>query len=84
MEMDERKMRILQAIIDDYVLTGVPVGSRTIWVSSTSRMFPPGGFLPPRPTACMWTPCCRRERYGMTTRKPSAVTFPAGFTRWKT
>ena len=30
MEMDERKMRILQAIIDDYVLTGVPVGSRTI------------------------------------------------------
>ena len=30
MEMDERKMRILQAIIDDYILTGVPVGSRTI------------------------------------------------------
>ena len=30
MEMDDRKMRILQAIIDDYVLTGVPVGSRTI------------------------------------------------------
>lgn len=28
--MDERKMRILQAIIDDYILTGVPVGSRTI------------------------------------------------------
>ena len=27
--MDERKMRILQAIIDDYILTGVPVGSRT-------------------------------------------------------
>ena len=30
MEMDDRKMRILQAIIDDYILTGVPVGSRTI------------------------------------------------------
>ena len=30
MEMDERKMKILQAIIDDYILTGVPVGSRTI------------------------------------------------------
>ena len=30
MNMDERKMRILQAIIDDYILTGVPVGSRTI------------------------------------------------------
>ena len=30
MNMDDRKMRILQAIIDDYILTGVPVGSRTI------------------------------------------------------
>ena len=30
MKMDDRKMRILQAIIDDYILTGVPVGSRTI------------------------------------------------------
>ena len=30
MEMDERKLRILQAIIDDYILTGIPVGSRTI------------------------------------------------------
>lgn len=28
--MDDRKMRILRAIIDDYILTGVPVGSRTI------------------------------------------------------
>lgn len=28
--MDDRKMRILQAIIDDYILTAVPVGSRTI------------------------------------------------------
>lgn len=30
MEMDERKFRILQAIIDDYILTAVPVGSRTL------------------------------------------------------
>ena len=30
MQMDERKRRILQAIIDDYILTGIPVGSRTI------------------------------------------------------
>ena len=30
MTMDERKLRILQAIIDDYILTGIPVGSRTI------------------------------------------------------
>ena len=30
MEMDDRKLKILRAIIDDYILTGVPVGSRTI------------------------------------------------------
>ena len=30
MDMDERRLRILQAIIDDYILTGIPVGSRTI------------------------------------------------------
>ena len=30
MEIDERKLRILRAIIDDYILTGIPVGSRTI------------------------------------------------------
>ncbi len=30
MGMDERKFRILQAIIDDYILTAEPVGSRTI------------------------------------------------------
>ena len=30
MELDQRKMRILQAIIDDYILTAAPVGSRTI------------------------------------------------------
>lgn len=30
MRMDDRKFKILQAIIDDYILTAVPVGSRTI------------------------------------------------------
>ncbi|MEG0638752.1 MAG: heat-inducible transcriptional repressor HrcA [Clostridia bacterium] len=30
MSMDTRKFRILQAIIDDYILTAIPVGSRTI------------------------------------------------------
>lgn len=30
MELDARKMRILQAVIDDYILTAAPVGSRTI------------------------------------------------------
>ncbi len=30
MELDERKLRILQAIIDDYIHTASPVGSRTI------------------------------------------------------
>lgn len=30
MEMDERKMKILQAIINDYINTAEPVGSRTI------------------------------------------------------
>lgn len=30
MELNERKMRVLQAIVDDYIASGVPVGSRTI------------------------------------------------------
>lgn len=30
MEMDERKIKILQAIINDYVRSGEPIGSRTI------------------------------------------------------
>ncbi|MDR0929684.1 MAG: heat-inducible transcriptional repressor HrcA [Oscillospiraceae bacterium] len=30
MAMDERKLRILMAIIDDYIMTAMPVGSRTI------------------------------------------------------
>ena len=30
MQLDERKRRILQAVIDDYISTAAPVGSRTI------------------------------------------------------
>ena len=30
MELTARKMRILQAIVDDYIASGIPVGSRTI------------------------------------------------------
>ena len=30
MAIDERKIKILQAIINDYIVTGEPVGSRTI------------------------------------------------------
>ena len=43
MELGERKLRILQALIDDYIATAVPVGSRTIsrkyleWSSATIR-----------------------------------------------
>lgn len=42
-ELNERKLRILQTIIDDYILTAMPVGSRTIarktneWSSATIR-----------------------------------------------
>jgi len=37
--MDERKLRILHAIIDDYIMTAVPVASRTI-----SRKYDVGGL----------------------------------------
>ena len=30
MTLDERKFKILQAIVDDYIMTAMPVGSRTI------------------------------------------------------
>lgn len=30
MTLNERKMRVLQAIVDDYIASGIPVGSRTI------------------------------------------------------
>ncbi|MDD4797011.1 MAG: heat-inducible transcriptional repressor HrcA [Eubacteriales bacterium] len=30
MELNERKLRILQAIVDDYIATAMPVGSRTL------------------------------------------------------
>ena len=40
MELNERKMRILKAIVDDYIASGMPIGSRTV-----SRMW--GGTLSP-------------------------------------
>ena len=40
MELSERKLRILQAIVDDYIVSGMPIGSRTI-----SRMW--GGQYSP-------------------------------------
>ena len=30
MELDERKFMILRAIVDDYIMTAMPVGSRTL------------------------------------------------------
>ena len=30
MELNERKLTILKAVIDDYIMTGLPIGSRTI------------------------------------------------------
>ena len=30
MDLSERKLRILQAIVDDYIVSGMPIGSRTI------------------------------------------------------
>ena len=38
MTLDERKLQVLSAIIDDYVETAVPVGSRTITRSSDGPM----------------------------------------------
>ena len=40
MDLSERKLRILQAIVDDYIVSGMPIGSRTI-----SRMW--GGRYSP-------------------------------------
>ena len=40
-DIDERKLRILSAIIDDYILTAMPVGSRTI-----TRKYSIGGLSP--------------------------------------
>jgi len=40
MDLDERKFLILKAIIDDYIMTAVPVGSRTISRKSGVRFSP--------------------------------------------
>lgn len=41
MELDERKQKILQAIIRNYMETGEPVGSRTISKYSDLNLAPP-------------------------------------------
>ena len=70
MELDDRKLKILKAVIQNYLETGEPVGSRTIskytdlkLSSATirnemalySRIPRQGGFLPIKATAYMWT-----------------------------
>ena len=58
MELDARKMQILQAIIDDYILTATPVGSLKTWGILTSRIPPPDGFRPTKHTGFTSTPSC--------------------------
>ena len=36
MELDERKVKILDAVIRNYLATGEPVGSRTIFIRPCS------------------------------------------------
>ena len=89
--MDERKMRILQAIIDDYILLmfrrcgdichGIGPGFPENYLC---RMCPPDVFLPQRHTDCMLIPCSRPEKFRMHRTRQSAVIFPAGSTRWRT
>ena len=38
--LDIRKMRILQAIVDDYIMTAAPVGSRTVSKRSDMGLSP--------------------------------------------
>ena len=40
MELNARKLRILKAIVDDYIISAVPVGSRTITKKYMSELSP--------------------------------------------
>ena len=71
-ELDERKMKILQAIIRNYLETGEPVGSRTIskytdlnLSSATIRNemadLEELGYIIQPPTVFMWTACWKRR-----------------------
>ena len=76
MELDERKQRILEAVIQDYITSAEPVGSRTIarkydlGVSAATirnEMFDleTMGYLEPlqlRGIGFMSTVCCSRQR----------------------
>ena len=63
-ELDERKQRVLKAVIDDYIESAEPVGSRAlarkrrIWkclgICSICTL-PPGGCHLPRAIGSMWT-----------------------------
>ena len=37
--LDERKQQILKAVVSDYTLTGVPVGSQPTEATATSSIF---------------------------------------------
>ena len=74
MELDERKQKILEAVIQDYITSAEPVGSRTIarkydlGVSAATirnEMFDleTMGYLEqPRGIGFMLTVCCNRQR----------------------
>ena len=57
MDLIDRKYRILQAIIDDYIMTALPVGSRTISKSlaiSIPRTRRPGESPPIKHIGFTW------------------------------
>ena len=99
MTMDARKFRILQAIIDDYILTAIPVGSRTI-----SKKYEMGlssatirnemsdleelGYLDqPHVSAgrigCMWTSCLKTGPSAPVMPRMCAPTLPTVRSRWR-
>ena len=66
MELTERKKKILRAIVDEYIRTAEPVGSKTsaqmpgmdfssALACSSSRIPPPGAYRARRDTGFMWT-----------------------------
>ena len=51
-ELDARKLRILSAIVETYIATGEPVGSKLVASLPTP---PPGGSPPTWATGSTWT-----------------------------
>ena len=58
MELQDRKMKILQAIIRNYLETGEPVGSRTISKYTDLKL---SSALLMQATASTWTICWGRS-----------------------